>query len=164
MADSQAEIESMSPSKKSMRPDSYEALFAHGLLAQSLHSAHSEDSGFLQYAHLPSHMQPETMALYATPRTSDSGFHHRHSAPSVVGSTIGSYIMQHSPCLTPLNPSLVPGPATNKDAVAPNTETLLAVESLINDKSAKAPLKTYPVAGDWIARSSSDLRISSMWI
>ena len=158
MAGSQAEIENMSPSKKAMRPESYEALFAHGLLAQSLDSAHSEDSGFLQYVHLPSQMQPETMALYATPRTIDSGFHHRHSAPSMVGSTIGSYIMQHSPCLNPVNPSRVPGgPAINKDAGAPNIETLLAAESLIKDKSAKAPLKTYPVAGDWIARSSSDL-------
>ena len=175
MNGSEVHIEYMSPSKRPMRPEGYESNFARdagiGMQGMSLASEQNDDSGFLQYVHLPSSPQSETMALYATPRTIESAFHHRHSAGCMVGSMIGSYTIRSSTCLNPVNAVDVPGgpvagtraaDAVNSSSKKVAPKTVALDEDQSKGKSPEVPSTKQPLTSDWIARCSALLLCSAL--
>lgn len=118
-------IEFMTPQKDAVRASyDYESLFASDAISQGIDSAQNNgDSGFLQYVHIaPDAIPPGdvAMSLYATPRTMESGFHHRHKQPFCgVGSSIGGSVMDVK-YLIPVNPQIVSGsPFAHADSTTP---------------------------------------------
>ncbi len=107
-----SQFEHMTPSKQAVPASKqYEALFANDCVSQRLDSAHNEDAGFMQYGHFSqAHCPPgqALFSLYATPRTLERTFHHRHAKPLCgVASALGGAIMD-LPQVIPVNPWLVP--------------------------------------------------------
>ena len=156
-----AQIEFMSPSKNAVRAGmDYESLFANDCIAQNLDSAHNEDSGFLQYVHLSKASIPvgnEAMSLYATSRTLETAFHHRHQAPfSGVASCIGGASMVPI-YLVPVNPKIVAGGAqhfTNGAAVGVSatgaTQSPPSGDRIESSTSVNPPQNVE--TADWIRR------------